>query len=154
MSVDKLEFLGQLNTAWGFWHGAFTGSINISGKLGDRSLKDIIAHVSWAVLETNGMLAAKGLVGSHLWRLSEVERNEVVYQENKNRTLPEVVAEAEAAQRELVSLVEGKSEVDLQSADWFAGLPGEFPPWRVIQVNVIDHYLHHAEDVRSLPDTG
>jgi hypothetical protein len=150
MSVEKDSFLERLDAAWRQWNDAYTGSLHKTGMIENRALKDIIAHVTWAVLETNGMLRAQDLVGSELWRLPEDERNEVVFQENKDRHLTEIVDEAEAAHQTLVGLVAGISENDLLNASWFAALPGNFPPWRVIQVNVIDHYQYHVQDVLSL----
>jgi hypothetical protein len=124
--------------------------MTIPGIVGEWSVKDIIAHVTWSVKETVGMLEAKALVGSDLWRLPEEQRNAAVYEQNLGRTLSDVMAESQRAHRKLVDLIEEIPEHDILNADWFAGLPGgEWPPWRVIQVNVSDHYVHHTKDIQE-----
>jgi len=129
------------------------------GVVGEWSVKDLIAHITWSVKETVGMLEAKAMVGSELWRLPVEQRNAAVYEANQSRTLGEVMAESQQAHRKLVDLIEEIPEYELMHADWFADLPGgEWPPWRVIEVNVSDHYVHHTKDihdwlVRSNPKT-
>jgi hypothetical protein len=120
------------------------------GIVGEWSIKDIIAHITWAVKETVGMLEAKALVGSPLWRLTEEERNTAVYEQNRERPLQEVLSDSQQAHRRLIDLVTELPEEELLQAEWFAGLPGgEWPPWQVIQVNVSNHYSHHTQDIRS-----
>ena len=119
------------------------------GIIGEWSIKDIIAHITWAVKETIGMLEAKALIGSPLWRITEEERNTAVYEQNQARPLQEVLYESQQAHRRLIDLVTEMPEEDLLRADWFAALPGgDWPPWRGIRVNVSDHYNHHTQDIR------
>ena len=60
------------------------------------------------------------------------------------------MAESQQAHRKLVDIIEEIPEQDLLQADWFTNLPGgEWPPWRVIQVNVSDHYVHHTKDIND-----
>jgi hypothetical protein len=120
------------------------------GVVGEWSVKDLIAHITWSVKETVGMLETKALVGSELWRLPEEQRNAAVYEANQSRTLDEVMAQSQQAHRKLIDLIEEIPEHELLHADWFAGLPGgELPPWRVIEVNVSDHYVHHTKDIQD-----
>ena len=122
----------------------------VLGVIGAWSVKDVIAHITWSVKETVGMLEAKALVGSELWRLPEEQRNAAVYEANQSRILDKVMAESQQAHRKLVDLIEEIPEHDLLHADWFAGLPGgEWPPWWVIEVNVSDHYVHHTNDIQD-----
>ena len=126
------------------------GQMITPGVVGEWSVKDLIAHITWAVKETVGMLEAKALMGSELWRLSEEQRNAAVYEQNRARSLPDVMAESQHAHRKLVDIIEEMPDQDLLHADWFAGLPGgEWPPWRVIEVNVSDHYVHHSKDIQD-----
>jgi hypothetical protein len=46
-----------------------------------------------------------------------------------------------------MEIIQTTGENDLLQAEWFRDLPGDWPPWRVIQVNVIDHYRQHARDL-------
>jgi uncharacterized damage-inducible protein DinB len=153
MVNSKKIFQKQLFAAWDKWHAAYSSlseeELQVPKAVGAWAIRDMIAHVSWSVVETNGMLEGQALVGSELWRLPEEKRNAAVYELNKDKPLANVLDEAKAAQLKLDVLVETISEIDLLHADWFADLPGEWPPWRVIQVNVVDHYLHHTGDITS-----
>jgi len=151
--MNKSELLGSLGeTRYAFDRvlaEVNPSQLTTSGVVGEWSVKDMIAHISWAVKETISMLEAKDLVGSELWQLPEKQRNAAVYEQNRDRSLQDVMSESQQTHRTLVDLVEEIPEGDLLHADWFAGLPGgEWPPWRVIQVNVNDHYVHHTEDLQ------
>lgn len=156
MMNNKVIFQEQLAAAWEAWSSAYASlsdeELQSPGTVGDWSMLDMIAHVSWSVIETNGMLTGQALVGSELWQLPEDQRNAAVNKMNKGRSVAQVLEEARSAHVKLAALVEVISETDLLHADWFAGLPGEWSPWRVIQVNVVDHYLHHAEALSAAID--
>ena len=57
------------------------------GAAGNWSVKDVIAHVTWGESEIAPVLRTHVLAGSDLWNLSDDERNEITYQQNKDRTL-------------------------------------------------------------------
>ena len=152
--MNKTELLDTLSETRFAFDQALTevdpDQLTTPGVVGGWSVKDIIAHVTWGVIETVGMLEAKGLMGSELWRLPEEQRNAAVYEQNCARSLSDVMAESQQAHKKLVDVIEEIPEQDLLHADWFAGLPGgEWPPWRVIQVNVSDHYVHHTKDIND-----
>jgi hypothetical protein len=118
------------------------------GTLGDWSIKDAIAHVAWVEAQTVGMLRAQALVGaSELWRLPVDERNAAVVAASRARPLDEVLDEARAVQRELLALLASIRPEDIDGADWFVGLPGKWPPSRVIEINVLEHYRDHIEEL-------
>ena len=60
--------------------------------VGKWSVKDLVAHITWSESEMVGVLAGRALVGSDLWSLTNDERNEIVYQQNRDRPLDEVLA--------------------------------------------------------------
>jgi hypothetical protein len=150
--MNKTELLDTLGETRFAFDSALAevdpAQMTVPGIVGKWSVKDVIAHITWAVNETIGMLEAKALVGSDLWRLPEEQRNSAVYEQNRTRSLSDVMAESQQAHGKLVDVITEIPEQDLLHADWFAGLPGgEWPPWRVIQVNVSDHYVHHTKDL-------
>lgn len=152
--MDKNELINTLSETRFEFDSALAevdpSQMAVLGVIGAWSVKDVIAHITWSVKETVGMLEAKALVGSELWRLPEEQRNAAVYEANQSRILDKVMAESQQAHRKLVDLIEEIPEHDLLHADWFAGLPGgEWPPWRVIKVNVSDHYVHHTNDIQD-----
>ena len=55
------------------------------GVVGKWSVKDLVAHITWSEREMVGVLAARALAGSDLWSLTNDERNEIVYQQNRDR---------------------------------------------------------------------
>jgi hypothetical protein len=116
--------------------------------LGDWSIKDAIAHVAWVETQTLIMLRAESLVGAgELWRMPTDERNAAVVAASRARSLDEILGEARTAQRELRELVANIRPEDIDGADWFAELPGAWPPARVIEVNVVEHYWDHIEEL-------
>jgi hypothetical protein len=118
------------------------------GAVGDSSVKDVVAQVTWSERETLGMLRARALVGSEVGCLSEGERNAAVYEESRKCPLPDFLVESEQVHRVLPAVIEEVSEEDLLRATWFDALPSDRPPYRVVEVNVTEHYRHHLEDLR------
>jgi hypothetical protein len=152
--VDKRTLLFELNQTRSTWDKTLERISQLRmvepGVVPEWTVKDIIAHVSWGERETVGMLEAKALVGSELWLVSVEQRNTAVYEQNRNRVLVDIYADSEAIHLRLIEIVEGTSEDDLSHAEWFSDLPGgNWPPHRVIQVNVIDHYQHHTQDIEN-----
>ena len=90
------------------------------GVVGRWSVKDLVAHITWSEREMVGVLAARALVGSDLWSLTNDERNEIVYQQNRDRPLDEVLAEAKAVYARLLALVSGMSAAELNDPAQFA----------------------------------
>ncbi len=147
--ADILDTLQGLRREWVELIGELQPhAMTQPGAVGKWSVKDLAAHVTWSERETVGMLRARALVGSELWQRSEEERNAVVYEENRDRPLRDILEDAEGVHRALVAVIEHIPESDLFHADWFAALPGDWPPYRVIEANVTEHYRHHLEDLR------
>jgi hypothetical protein len=150
--VNKIELLDTLRSVQGEWAQLIADiqpdAMIQPGAVGDWSVKDVVAHVTWAERETVGMLQARALVGSDLWRLPQDERNAVVYEENRDRSLQDVLAEAGAVHQELLRVIEDIAEDDLLHATWFDSLPGDWPPYRVVEANVTGHYRDHLADLK------
>jgi len=60
------------------------------------SVKDILAHIAWFEREMIGLLHQRTLAGSDLWNLPSDERNAVIFQLNRRRSLQDIRQEAEA----------------------------------------------------------
>jgi len=120
------------------------------GLPGGWSVKDVLAHIAWGQREAVGLIRARALVGSELWRLSDDERNAVVVAQNRGRPLDEVREEAERVFRAYVASVESLSEEELNNAGHFAGMPNDWRPWRT--VHDPEHDAHHTADVRTWLD--
>jgi hypothetical protein len=117
------------------------------GAVGDWSAKDVVSHVTWTERETVDMLRGRALVGSELWRLPQEARNAAVYEENRDQPLQHILSESATVHCELLAALEEIPEADLLGATWFETLPGDWPPFRVVEVNVTEHYRHHLADL-------
>ena len=120
-----------------------------AGCLRSRSVKDIIAHITWYEREMTGVIEARALVGSELWSVPLDERNEAIYRENKDRPLAEVLDEARQVHDRLMHQLESLSEQDLQDPGRFAEMPSDWKPWAVIASNTYEHYQHHVLQVST-----
>jgi muconolactone delta-isomerase len=144
--IDELRTVRQ---AWDLVLGGLESDALVQpGAVGDWSAKDVVAHVTWSERETAGMLRARALVGSELWRLPEEARNAAVYEENRDRPVQDILSESAVVHGELLAVLEGIPEAELLGAAWFRALPGDWPPYRVVEVNVTEHYRHHLADLR------
>lgn len=98
--MTKAEFLHLFQAARAKWD-ALMGRIDEArmtepGVEGDWSFKEIVAPVTWYEREMVDLLRARALVGSDLWNLPQDERNAAVFEQNRDRLLPDVLAEARA----------------------------------------------------------
>ncbi|HLV98980.1 MAG TPA: maleylpyruvate isomerase N-terminal domain-containing protein [Ktedonobacterales bacterium] len=154
--MNKALFLETLRSKRAEWETllAEVGEARMMqpGPAGEWSLKDIIAHVTWGEREMVGVLQARALVGSDLWGVSQFERNAAVYAQNRDRPLPEVLAEAREVHAQLVAALEKVSDDDLNDARRFAQMPAAWMPWQVIAGNSYGHYDEHMPAIRAWLD--
>lgn len=153
MDITKAQFLENLRTGRSQWDAllAEVGEERMTqpGVAGEWSVKDIIAHVTWYEREMVGVLEAHALVGSDLWDLPTDQRNIPIYEENRERPLTDVLAEAQRVYRQLLELVESLAEEDLTDPGRFEGMPTEWQPWDIIAGNSYEHYRQHIPDIRA-----
>lgn len=126
--------------------------MSIPGVVGNWSVKDLVAHITWSEREMLGVLKTRILAGSDLWSLTNDERNEIVYLQNRVRALEEVLAEAKAVYAQLLELVSAISEADLNDLQYIAEMPPDLPPWRLLAGNTYIHYQEHAQNLRDWLD--
>jgi Mycothiol maleylpyruvate isomerase N-terminal domain len=122
------------------------------GVMGEWSLKDIIAHVSWGELEIAEVFRQHALVGSDLWNLPQDERNAAMVAESHARSLDDVLAEAERAYPQLLAAVQTLDDEDFNDAARYAGMPPLWRPWQLIAGNTYDHYPEHIPAIRAWLD--
>jgi uncharacterized protein (TIGR03083 family) len=111
---------------------------------GGWSVKDVVAHVTWSEREMVGVLRQRALVGSPLWGFDQDKRNAIVFAENRDRGLDDVLAEEERVYAELLPLLEQLTSEDLADGDRFAKMLPEVPPWRIFAGSTFLHYEDHA----------
>jgi uncharacterized protein (TIGR03083 family) len=145
--MDRATFLATLRAGRAEWE-ALLAAIPIDrmtepGAAGDWSVKDVVAHVVWSEREMLGVARAHALVGSELWRLSQDERNAVVYEENRQRALDVVLGEERQVYAQLVDALEALADEDFDDPSRFAQMPAEWRPWQVFAGSTYGHYEQH-----------
>ncbi len=116
---------------------------------GGWTLKDISAHLAWFEAEMVQLLQTHALEkGSDLWNLATDERNQAIYEQNRDRALGEVLAWAEQVYAALLAELNTLSDADLQDPARL-GMPPEWVPWQILAGNTYEHYRAHAADARA-----
>ncbi len=151
MSTTHGEFLENMQTARHDWE-AILGVIPESrmaepGVVGQWSLKDLIAHITWYEREMIGVIQQRALTGSDLWNKTTDERNAVIYEENKDRSLEDVRDEARRVYAQLYAALECLTDDDLNDPSRFAEMLPDWLPWHIFAQNTYEHYDHHTGDV-------
>ncbi len=119
------------------------------GATGKWSVKDVIAHVMWGEREVVSLMNTHMMAGSELWNLSNDERNEVMYQQNRERPLQEILSEEQQAYVDLLAAAQTLSDEDLNDPHRFQHMPEEWVPWRLFAGNSFKHYQDHMPALRA-----
>jgi SAM-dependent methyltransferase len=127
--------------------------MQLPGVVGGWSVKDLIAHITWAERETLLILNNRMSEGSQLWYANQEERNESVYQMNREQPLDEVLTEAHDVFEELIASIEALKDEAIHDSSYFEGMPSEWVPWQVIAANTYFHYRAHAPELRVWLDS-
>ncbi len=155
--MNKSEFLTALIAGRAEWNSllaqADEARMTEPGVMGDWSVKDVIAHVTWFEREMVGMLRAHALIGSELWNLSQDQRNVAIFEQNRDRPLSDVLAEARQVFPQFVELVQALDDQDLIDPSRFADMPADWLPWQVLAGNSFEHYRAHAAELRAWLNT-
>jgi uncharacterized damage-inducible protein DinB len=151
--MNKVDLLADIRAGWAGWEALLDGideaQMTRPGATGLWSVKDIVAHITWFEREMVGMLQARALIGSDLWQLPTDQRNAQIFEENRDRPLHEVLAEAEQVHQQFLEGVEALAEDDLVDPHRFPGMPEDWRPWKVIAENSNEHYRDHSRDLRT-----
>ena len=150
--MTKVEFLEKQATAHAEWMRMLK-SIPRERMLevvaGEWTVKDIIAHVTWGDREMVGVLKKRALVGSELWNVPQQERNTAVWMQNRDRSLEEVLSDADTVYSQLEQELGTVSDEELNQAGYFREMPAEWKPWQVIASNTFEHYPEHVAMIRE-----
>jgi hypothetical protein len=148
--MDKAEFLRRVGEDWAAWEAVLAGlagqagaALVAPGFCDDWSAKDVVAHIAWYEREITGLIEAHALAGSEMWDLPLDERNEAIYQANRERSLQAVREEAAEVHARLLAALETLSDEDLNDPARFAGMPADWLPWQVIASDTFEHYREH-----------
>jgi hypothetical protein len=124
------------------------------GVAGQWSVKDVIAHITWHEREMIGVAQAHALVGSNLWDLPTDQRNAAIFEANRDRSLADVLTEAQQVFPQFLAAVEGLTDEDVNDPGRFAHMPADWQPWKLIAENSYEHYEQHIPDIRAWLDAA
>ncbi len=150
--MTRAELLERVRSTWEDWStliaGVVDGRMETVVEEDGRTLKDIVAHVSWFEKELVELLRTRRLEGSELWKLSRADRNDAITEMNSERAAEDVLRDATATHAELERQLATLEDEDLNDPSRFENMPQDWIPWRIIAENTFEHYEAHAEDVR------
>jgi len=145
--MDKTTFLNTLQETRAQWEELLAQveeeRMQRPGATGKWSVKDVIAHVMDGERELVQIMHTHVVTGSELWNLSDDERNEIVYQQNRERPLHESRSEEQQAYANLLAAAQTLSDDDLNDPHHFQRMPEEWVPWRLFAGNSFKHYQDH-----------
>jgi len=151
--MDKTTFLNTLESEHARWE-ALLGQIKAEWMTqpdvpGYMSIKDLIAHITWYEREMVNLIETRVLAGSELWNLPTDEQNLAIYEENRERPLADVLADAQQVYEQLVNAVETLSDEDLNDPTRFRDMFADWIPWKLIAENSYEHYEQHIPDLQA-----
>jgi len=117
--------------------------------VGNWSVKDIVAHITWYEREMVGILTSHTFAGSEWWEIPLDERNRLIREESKDRPLAEVLAGSRQVYDAFMQGLEKLPEADLYNPASFPGMPTEWQPSEIIISNSYEHYDEHAEAIKA-----
>jgi hypothetical protein len=123
------------------------------GAAGHWSVKDIIAHLSyherWYADRLHEQLRGEVYIPNDLDRMHWEERNPVIYEQNRNRSLEDVLEESQQVFQRLLEGVQAQSEAFLTEPQQFEGAPGPVLIWQMLRGDVYDHYGLHIPSIKE-----
>ena len=151
--MDKTTFMNTLQETRAQWEELLAQveeeRMQRPGATGKWSVKDVIAHVMDGERELVQIMHTHVVTGSELWNLSDDERNEIVYQQNRERPLHEIMSEEQQVYANLLAAAQTLSDDDLNDPHHFQRMPEEWVPWRIFAGNSFKHYQDHMPALRA-----
>jgi hypothetical protein len=123
-----------------------------AGAVGDWSVKQLVAHLTWyegAIVEgAESALSTGTFKRRRPEGMSMDDMNARIAAESQNRSLTEVLAEADSVFGRLLTLIEAVPE-NLLNDPKILGLPEDMVPWMGVANNSYAHYREHEADLRA-----
>lgn len=151
--MNRKSFLSELRHGRAAWEAAIANipqaRLTEPALPGGWSVKDVVAHVTWFEREMVAVIEARALVGSELWLLPADERNQAIYEEQRERPLADIMAESEEIGRQLWQNAETLTDEELINPAAFQEMPPDWVPWQIIAGNSFNHYPDHIADIEA-----
>ena len=160
--MTKREVLSALRVGWAEWEAALTevdpAAMEIPAINAGWTIKDTIAHVNyyerWLLVWLEAAVRGKVTYATHVDLLDVDARNALVFAENRDRPLGDVLAESRQVHERLVQLVAAMPEADLIEPHRFERYVVPIwnrsqPVWRCIAGETYEHYPDHIRSIRE-----
>ncbi|MEW6716981.1 MAG: DinB family protein [Chloroflexota bacterium] len=155
--MDKSTLMEKLKAGRAEWEALLARIVDKKlvqpGVVGEMSVKDIIAHVTWYEREIVDVLQKRALVGSELWDLPQDQRNAAIFEAYRERSLSQVTEEGRQVFEQLVAALQSFPGDDLSDPVQFRDMPADWIPWDIIAQNSYEHYQQHIPDILSWLET-
>ena len=152
--IDKAELLANMQTGYNSFEALLAGlnetQMTTPGVNGGWSVKDNLAHLTaWHLRQLDllqGVRQGKE-PGIRLVPESSVDEiNEQFYQENKDRSLAEVLAAFRSSYQHVLADVQAMTDEELNKPiSWL----NDRPIWLWVAGNTYDHYEEHVGFIRN-----
>jgi hypothetical protein len=147
------QFMHEMTVEWEALQKALNNipveTMDTPVKAGEWSVKDILAHLTWYERQMIGVVGQRALVGSDLWNLPLDERNYAIYVQLKEKTTAEVLTESVAVHAQLMALLQGLSDDELNQPPLFKDMPPHWIPGDLIASNTYEHYRAHLRSIQD-----
>jgi uncharacterized protein (TIGR03083 family) len=123
------------------------------GVAGEWSVKDMITHLThyerWFADRLHEYLRGESYTPTEMDRMDFDERNDRIFQQNRNRPLPEVLAESRQVFQRLLEGVQAHAEEFLIEPQQFEGVAEPLTVWKLLRGDVYEHYGEHVASVKN-----
>ncbi len=123
------------------------------GAAGTWSVKDLVAHLnffeSWYGDRLHEQLEGIQYTPTELDWMPFDQRNEIIYQQNRDRPVEEVLAESRVGFQRLLAGVQANPESFLIDPQQFPGAPEPVTIWKMLRGDVYEHYGEHIASIRQ-----
>jgi hypothetical protein len=157
----KVDLIATMEAARSDWEGALAqvgqDRMTLPALHGGWSVKDTIGHVAyyerWLQSWLEAAVRGKVTAASHRDVLEVDARNALIWDENKARTLTDILDESRGVYERLLQLVKLLSEQDLFAQHAYDRYVLPFwntsqPLWECIYGDSYGHYGEHADNIR------
>jgi hypothetical protein len=156
-SLTKAEFLNDLRAVRAEWDEliAKVGEARMthSGVAGYWSVKDVVAHLTaidqWNANALRAHARDEPPPAINEQQMALEERNRLHYEQNRQRSLHDVLQESRQVFQQLVELLQDESEEFLTQPQVFENLAEPVVVWKSLKYACADHYRHHMPDIRA-----
>ena len=156
VTISRDVMLEKISRTWAEWQAVLADvpadRMEVPS-MGDWTVKDILAHITWHEREMIELVRTKVFAGSPLWNEPIEVRNQAIYREHRDLPLAAVLADHESVHAGLMALLGDLDEADLNEPGRIARMPEEWNLALILEGNTWEHYPDHAGPLREWIDS-